>query len=267
MDRDDGSYVTQHGFDLRCEWGEMGVRTLAPLVDAIVIVDVLSVSTAVDVATSRGASVHPCRWKDGRARERAEALGAVLAGPRGSDGPSLSPVSLRTLGPGASIVLPSPNGSTLSLASGATPTFAGCLRNASAVAAAAARVGGTVGVIAAGERWPGQATLRPSFEDWIGAGAILVELARLAELGRLPGTPSPQARAAIAAWRDAQPDLAHLMRTCASGRELIDRGFGEDVELAADHDTSSAVPRLIGARPRYEDVSERSQPLRRATPA
>ena len=49
--------------------------------------------------------------------------------------------------------MPSPNGSHLSMLTGDVPTFAGCFRNAAAVAAAAAEIGPVVGVIAAGEVW------------------------------------------------------------------------------------------------------------------
>ena len=83
---------------------------------------------------------------------------------------SLSPHSLLAIPPGTRLVLPSPNGSTLSLTTGATPTFAGCLRNARAVAEAAHRIGPRVAVIAAGERWRDDGSLRPCFEDQAGAG-------------------------------------------------------------------------------------------------
>lgn len=54
----------QAEFKIRCEWGERGLRQLAPISQAVVIVDVLSFSTCVEIATSCGATVFPYRWKD-----------------------------------------------------------------------------------------------------------------------------------------------------------------------------------------------------------
>jgi 2-phosphosulfolactate phosphatase len=60
------------------------------------------------------------------------------------------------------------------------------------------------------------------------------------------GAQSPEAQAAVAAFRQAERDLPRLLRECASGRELIERGFAADVELAAACGVSAAVPRLVG---------------------
>jgi hypothetical protein len=49
--------------DLRCEWGLDGLLSLIPTRDAVVIVDVLSFSTAVDIAVANGVSVLPHSWK------------------------------------------------------------------------------------------------------------------------------------------------------------------------------------------------------------
>lgn len=69
-----------------------------------------------------------------------------------------SPAALPQPESGTRIVLPSPNGSRLSLATGNIPPISGCLRNARAVAQEAAVVAGegTIAVIAAGERWKDQ---------------------------------------------------------------------------------------------------------------
>jgi 2-phosphosulfolactate phosphatase len=131
-------------------------------------------------------------------------------------------------------VLPSPNGSAVAAAVAASGlvVLAGCLRNASAVARAAGEAGGPVGMVAAGERRPDGA-LRPAVEDLLGAGAILEALG---------GRASPEARAAVAAFRRCE--LPGDLVDCASGRELADLGRAADVRLAAEHDVSQVVPVL-----------------------
>ncbi len=122
------------------EWGLRGVETLRDRVAVLVIVNVMSFSTAVDVAVARGASVIPFPAGDRTAaRAAATAAAAVLAEPRSTAGGgySLSPLSLADLASGARLLLPSSNGSRLSLAGDAVPVLTGCLRNAKAVAAAA----------------------------------------------------------------------------------------------------------------------------------
>ena len=118
---------------------------------------------------------------------------------------------------------------------GAT-VLAGCLRNARAVARAAQRLGSTFNVCPAGEQWP-DGSLRQSVEDWLGAGAIL----RL-----LPGVKSPEAAAAIASFESAQNNLREVLEASSSGRELVERGFAQDVELAAQVNVSEHVPKLEG---------------------
>lgn len=225
----------QSEFDIRCEWGEQGVLQLAPISDAIVIVDVLSFSTCVTVATAQGATVFPYRSKDGPLSEFARTVGAEVARARGKSNYSLSPASLLKLPAGKRIVLPSPNGSTLSLTTGQTPTFAGCLRNAKAVALAAMQYGRKVSVIPAGERWKDDRTLRPAIEDLVGAGAILQHLG---------GSFSPEACLAFDAYRSARPDIRELLLKCSSGKELIMQGFEQDVILAAAVDVDDCAPLL-----------------------
>jgi 2-phosphosulfolactate phosphatase len=230
-------FTSQSGFDVRFEWGERGVRALAGHARVFVIVDVLSFTTCVSVACARGATVFPYLWKDERVAEFAAARGAQVAGPRWrKEGYSLSPESLLRAPAGERIVLPSPNGSELSfLAAEHGEVFAGSLRNASAVAARVGARSGPVAVIAAGERWKDDETLRPAAEDLIGAGAIIA---------RLHGTVSPEAALARAAYESAAPELARALRQCASGVELAERGFEKDVELAAELDASPAAPLL-----------------------
>ncbi len=222
------------------EWGMAGVEFLRERASVLVIVDVLSFSTAVDVAVSRGAVVFPFPSGDEAAAQAAAArVGAVLAQPRRVAGgkPSLSPMSLRGIPSGTKLMLPSPNGSRLSLACAGKPVMAGCLRNAAAVARATREMAGsgTVGVVPAGERWP-DGSLRPAIEDLLGAGAVIHCLA-------LPC--SPEAQVARDAFRSAGNGLAQLVRASVSGRELMDRGFPGDVDIAVELDASLCVPHLI----------------------
>ena len=237
------AYYAQTGFDARFEWGMDGVRRLAPVSDVVVIVDVLSFSTCVDVAVSRGAAVFPYRWRDEAAERFAHEKDAFLAVSRSQVTPehpySLSPASLEALPHGARIVLPSPNGATLALraADSGAAVIAGCLRNASAVAAAARSLGRTVTVIAAGERWDGDdEPLRPAVEDMVGAGAILAAFR--------PRTPSPEAIAAIAVYAVAAAAMQPFIAACSSGRELLQLSYAADVDAAAQHDASETVPLL-----------------------
>ena len=147
---------------------------------------------------------------------------------------SLSPASFVDAPAGLRCVLPSPNGGSVALSgvmSGAI-VVAACLRNATAVADAVTSFGNTFNVVAAGERWR-DGSLRRASEDWVTAGAIL---------RRLPGPRSAEADAAIAAFEHASSDLEAFIAGCGSGRELIARGFSQDVELAAAFDVSVQVP-------------------------
>ena len=242
-----GSVYSQDEFDIRCEWGSHGIAQLGSGSDAIVIVDVLSFCTCVDIAVGNGASVYPWRWKDGTAAAYAESTDAILASAARTlaGGYSLAPASLLKLPAGARLVLPSPNGATLSLATGRTPTYAGCLRNAAAIAAGVQKEGRRISVIMAGEKWE-DGFLRPAIEDLIGAGAVI---------RHLPGSRSPEAEAAVAAFEHARQDLPSCLKRCSSGNELIARGFERDVELAAALDVSRAIPVLIDRAYTQQPVS------------
>ena len=126
-------------YDVRCEWGRHGVEMLARECAVVVIVDVLSFCTSVDVAVGRGARVLPQRWHDPYAAREAVTHGAMPAGRRHGDGPSLRPSSLLGLAAGSVLALPSPNGASLCAAAARHDgvVLAGCLRNATAVATAA----------------------------------------------------------------------------------------------------------------------------------
>ncbi len=169
------SHFDQSRFDIRCEWGLRGLQALAPISDVVIIIDVLSFTTCVDIATTRGAVVYP--YKGESAAQFAQEHGAILASRDREAEYTLSPHSLLKIPSGTRIVLPSPNGSALSTATGDRPTFAACLSNAQTVAQAAQQIGSRIAVIPAGERWWPENILRPALEDWLGTGAVISELA------------------------------------------------------------------------------------------
>ncbi|MES2790139.1 MAG: 2-phosphosulfolactate phosphatase [Planctomycetota bacterium] len=231
-------FFDQSPFAVRFEWGAAGIDGLGPVSDIVVIVDVLSFSTCVDIATARGASVLPFPMWDQSAADYARQKNALLAARRSVSeaGYSLSPLSLVGIPAGTRLVLPSPNGSALSLRAASYGTVvAACLRNAAAVAEFVRLRGGTVTVIACGERWS-DGSLRPSWEDLIGAGAVI---------SHLPGSRSPEAQTAAEAFQQTEATLRQRLRECSSGRELSERGFAGDVELAGEIGVSQCVPILI----------------------
>jgi 2-phosphosulfolactate phosphatase len=227
----------QRSYRVRFDWGVEGAEACGRGSDVIVVVDVLSFSTAVEISITRGGTIYPLRWADrGRADDLAARLGGTATtGPeRGKRRFSLSPTSLLEVTPGTVVVIPSPNGATVSLEAaevGAT-VLCGCLRNASAAAEAAASRGETITVIAAGERWPNGA-LRPAIEDALGAGSILAHMPSDAM--------SPEARAASALA--ASTEVRDLVTVSAA--ELGAVGRGGDPRLAAEIDVSVTVPVLV----------------------
>ncbi|HKX65912.1 MAG TPA: 2-phosphosulfolactate phosphatase [Intrasporangium sp.] len=256
---------------IRVEWGPVGAESLVsyaaergPVV--AVVVDVLSFTTAVSVAVDGGMTVWPYRWQDDSVAEFARGHDAVLAlGRRAAaaqGGMSLSPRSIRESGGSVQrLVLPSPNGSTISalLDRAGAVVAAGSLRNRTAVAgwvikrldalAAAAGREGPLGdpavvIVPAGERWP-DGTLRPAVEDLWGAGAVVDAIVSRLEHRAGPMLLSAEAAVALAAWSWVADRVGPSLEACASGRELIDGGFGDDVRIAAEVDESDHVPVLV----------------------
>ncbi|HLK01141.1 MAG TPA: 2-phosphosulfolactate phosphatase [Streptosporangiaceae bacterium] len=237
-------WVTQAPYGVRFEWGLAGAMALGPSSSCLVVVDVLSFTTSVSVAVEAGTRVYPYAWQDRSAADFARRHRAELAAHDREDATaapwSLSPAGLRRAPFTERLVLPSPNGSSIcaaAAASGAT-VIAACLRNAGAVGSYLTESGHgkpdrPVTVIAAGERWP-DGGLRPSLEDLLGAGAVI---------SALSGMLSPEARAARACFAGI-PDTAAAITACASGQELIARGFADDVAIAVETATSPIVPVL-----------------------
>lgn len=251
MKNADNPALLQGRWPVRCVWGGSGARHMAleakaPLL--AVVVDVCSFSTCVSLATDRGAVVYPYRWRDSGAARLAEKTGAVLASQRHERGVgdppgqlSLSPASILAAEPFKALVLPSPNGSTISaaLAETGAEVVVGCLRNARAVCEHAVKHlenGGEVLVVPAGERWP-DGTMRVASEDLWGAGAILCGLPAEAR--------SPEAEVAVEAYRAVKRTLAGRLKTISSGIELISKGYGDDLNLIGQLNASNGVPKLV----------------------
>jgi len=97
------------------------------------------------------------------------------------------------------------------------------------------RYGSGISIIPAGERWKKQQTLRPAIEDLVGAGAVI---------HALEGSRSPEAETAASAFAAFRENLPSVICASGSGKELIGRGFEEDVRLAAALDASDCVPML-----------------------
>jgi 2-phosphosulfolactate phosphatase len=199
----------QQRYQVRLEWGALGLGRLAPA-DVVVVVDVLRFSTMVTDAVAAGERV----LLDDDAH--AVSINGAPAAGRAAEDDAL--------------------------------VLLGCLRNASAVAAAIADeqdgrgARTSVSIIAAGERIGSDHMSPVRFvEDLLGAGAIIDALG---EHG-IDHT-SPEAAAAVEAYRGLGGGVRHLIGASGSGQELLARGEQDDVVRAAEVDAETAVPVLDG---------------------
>ena len=242
------AYLSRDLHPCRFDWGRDGVRRAANRNDIVVIVDVLRFSTAVVAALQHAAMIYPCASTDDIAL-LARGAGADIAAYRrkmvATHRYSLSPASYDHVSPGARIVLPSPNGALCSRYGQDAPyLFVGALVNAAAVGAAVTALSRqthlAVTVIACGERWPTageDGELRVALEDYLGAGAILA---------RVPLDKSPKAQVCALSFRAGQEQLRGLLLDSSSGRELRHKGWGADIDRAAQLDCYEVVPVLRG---------------------
>lgn len=228
-----------------------GARAAAERGDALVVVDVLSFSTAAVTAIAQDGIVYPCANHE-EAEALAERVGAEMA-VRREEVPakgrfSLSPRTFEAIEPGTRVVIASPNGATCArYGRDISYQFVGALVNAQAVGAAVGRAlaqtdSGSVTVLVCGERWdePSEdGALRFALEDYLGAGAILSFIP--AALSR-----SPEAQSAEAAFRAAHAaaDLTNTLLACGSGIELAAKGYEDDVRHAARLNVYDAVPMM-----------------------
>jgi len=240
--REDG--LGQSDSAVRFEWGPSGAAHLAADAACLVVVDVLSFTTAVTVVVGRGTTVFPYPWNDAGAEDFAAKHDARLAVRRREVSEahpwSLSPAVLRHAPFTPRLVLPSPNGSTIASGLGAGhKVVAACLRNASAVgrwllAQGYGNPGRPAVVLASGERWP-DGSLRPALEDALGAGAVLGHL-------RSAGCALSAEAASMATLYEATGDVEGAIRSCGSARQLMGAGYGADVDVAAEVDSDQIVP-------------------------
>jgi 2-phosphosulfolactate phosphatase len=236
---------------IHVEWGPHGARLGGDRGDLIVVVDVLAFSTSVALTVEQGGtalsySTDELDAMGGRDRAAATLDAAIVSKDRADATArfSLSPASLATIGPGDRLVFTSLNGAACaSAASNAPYVVVGALTNRSAVAHAvrsmvSGRIADRCTIVACGERWTSVSdepdSLRPSIEDLIGAGGIVAALSGLRT--------SPEADVAAASFTSSEHRILDVLRSCVGGRELIHRGFSDDVDLAAAVDSTTAVP-------------------------
>ena len=58
----------QSGFDARFDWGVEGASELGRTSRVLIVVDLMSFSTAIDVAVSHGAAAYPCQFAKGASK-------------------------------------------------------------------------------------------------------------------------------------------------------------------------------------------------------
>lgn len=237
----------QSPYDCRIEWGKRGAREAAERGDIIIIVDVLSFSSTVISALKYGAVIYPYPPNlDGEnyaAKLGAEyIIGRAEAAKMGK--PTLSPVSFNREHTQKKYVLTSLNGAYCTwIASKVPALLIGSFLNASSVASVANKLrlqtNANITIIPCGEQWndvmENDDTLRPSMEDYLGAGAIL---------SCLDGKKSPEAEVCIGAFLNGKLKLNELIWECGSGRELRQRGYGDDVKHCSRLNIFDIVPIL-----------------------
>lgn len=228
----------------RIDWGCRGALRAAARGDIIVLVDVLSFTTAVATAVHHGAYILPCTLSDNpqSVADRAGAAAAVRRREVPHKGRySLSPLTYIGIPPGTRVVVASPNGAACAVCSQKAPyVFAGSLINVKSTAAAVARLMAesdrAVTVVACGEQdreAGGDEGIRWAVEDYLGAGAILA---------LLPGERSPEAAVCAYAFEGSRSRLEEIVRECQSGRELRGWGYENDVAFSSRLDVYDTAP-------------------------
>lgn len=235
---------TQSPHRIRLARGRQGAKESAAKGHILVVIDTLSFSTTAVTAVHNGGIVLPCA-KDEDPIAFAKKENAIAAVSR-LDVPlkglySLSPLTYLSVPTNTRIVVASPNGATCSRYARDVPyLFVGSLINAQAVAKVLMHLHDTtdhtITILACGERWVDpnlDGELRWALEDDLGAGAIL---------SHMQGDKSPEALAVEGIYRQLKDNLRSNLLDCASGRELVAKGFKGDVEHASQENLYSTVP-------------------------
>ncbi len=225
------------------------------------VFDVLrATSTAVAALAGGAEAVWPCLDEEEARVLAARLAGAgrpvLLAGERdslpvpGFDLGNSPPPLAEGVAAGRHVILATTNGTRAIRAAaeaGAAVVVAGALVNAAAVARRLAEAGGErVVLLCAGTQG------RFALEDWLGAGAVVAELAALAPRGLAADDAALAARAAFLGLRDS---LAEALLTGAHGSRLAGLGLARDVGWSARLSVVDAVPILTdGALRRWEDA-------------
>lgn len=246
----DSDTPTQSKYEVRFDWGREGLASVAQGAGVIVVIDSISFTTTVGLAVEHGLEVVPFDGS-GEPADAAARLDAVLAGPRGASGITLSPSSITpenvaAIAPQSRVLVESLNGSRLSAAAAVfgVPVVAASLRNRTAVAQWILQhqvdTGNRlrVAVVAAGEARADGST-RFAVEDLLVAGAVIDALASVGI-----DYAAPEAAAACAAYLGLKRATGHLLTASVTGQQLIEADARIDVELAGKLDSSTVVPVL-----------------------
>lgn len=233
--------------EARLEWGIKGVAAAMRRGDVIIIVDVIRFTSAVVSAASKGHEVVPMPT-DAEARDFAKENGLPHFDGMGA----LCPKNFFGIA-SKRIVLPSPNGATLSYnASGNGGAFIASYLNATAAAEeayeSAARAGKNLSFIASGEVGDERRVWLPEWERALAGGNELfcVEDFMCAGLvaSKIAAEKSPELLSAEMEFQKNAGRLRRTLEESASGIEVMLAGHHEDVTAYSHVDAYRVAPRL-----------------------
>ena len=231
---------------------------------AVVVVDVLRATTTITAALGAGAAGIWAVGSPEEARGLGVKWGAVTAGERG--GRQIADLDLgnspvehatpRTAG--RCIALTTSNGTrTIGLAADAPVILLGCFNNRAAVADALADLDLPKILIACAGTSGGR---RISPEDVLFAGELVDRWTRCGVYC------TGGAMVARGYARGESGDLVEMLRDFPAGRNLLELGYGADLEWAGRRDSTSVVPRVTSrstpGAPPFITLEGRASPCR-----